>query len=323
MAQRLKRIVQICIPVLLGLFLIIEVFLRKHYGFCNDVLYKEDPDYEYIIVPNQKVFRIGKKIEYNSLSMRSSEIDTNSLTVKILGFGDSVINCGVIIDQDSLATTLLSNSLSKDGKRKLQFLNISAKSWGPDNCYQYLLKHGNFGAKAIFLFVNSPDAHDTMTFQKIVGIDIDHLNKQYNLAIAEFFDRYIVTRVKNYFRKDEQPTGINSITTGPQNYSDDKYFNGGFMSFLKYSRQTNIPLYLYLHADRAECIDRTYSNEGKEIIQFAQVNNINIIKGIDAGLDSSDYVDFIHIKESGQRKIAQAVLDNILQNPTIYKWPFD
>lgn len=319
MMLRLRRLLLIWLPILFGLLLIIEIFLRKHYGFCNDILYKEDSDYEYVIAPNQKIFRVGKKIEYNNLSMRSAEVETDSSIIKILGFGDSVINGGVNTDQDSLATTILSDSLSKHFKRKLQFLNISAKSWGPDNCYQYLLKHGNFGAKAIFLFVNSPDAHDTMTFQKIVGVDIDHLDRQYSLAITEFFDRYVITTMKNYFTKNKKVKLANIIDSTNQDLNNDKYFNKGFLSFLNYSKRMNIPLYLYLHADRTECIERKYANEGQEIIQFAHTNNINIIKGLNAGLDSSDYFDFIHVNERGQHKIAQTVLENIRQVPALYK----
>ena len=135
------------------LIVAVELFLRLYFGFCDTVLMKEDPNYEYIAQPSQDRFRFRNHIKYNALSMRSEEVDTSALL--ILGFGDSIINGGVQTDHDSLATTLLSDSLSNAENKKIQFLNISAGSWGPDNCFAYLKKHGNFGAKRIFLFVRS------------------------------------------------------------------------------------------------------------------------------------------------------------------------
>ena len=150
------------------LLFILEVFLRQYFGFCNTVLIREDADFEYIAQPNQDRFRFRNHIKYNSFSMRSEAVD--SAAVLILGFGDSVINGGVLTDQDSLATTILSDSLTKIHRNKIQFLNVSAGSWGPDNCFAYLKKYGDFGAKSIYLFVSSHDAYDNMNFEKIVDV---------------------------------------------------------------------------------------------------------------------------------------------------------
>ena len=120
--------------------------------------------------------------------MRSEEVDTSASI--ILGFGDSVINGGVQTEQDSLATTILSDELSNTAGRKVQFLNISTGSWGPDNCFAYVKKHGNFGAQDMYLFVSSHDAYDNMNFEKIVGVNESFPSKQYKSAIAELFIRY-------------------------------------------------------------------------------------------------------------------------------------
>ena len=122
--------------------------------------------YEYIAKPNQERFRFRNAINYNSLSMRSDEI--NSDAVIILGFGDSVLNGGVLTSNEDLATTLLSKYLTKKMNKPVQFLNISAGSWGPDNCFAYLLEKGDFNAKSIYLFVSSHDAYDIMNFEQII-----------------------------------------------------------------------------------------------------------------------------------------------------------
>ena len=71
----------------------IEIVLRLFFGFCNTVLYREDPKYEYIAIPDQHRYRFRNHISFNQESMRSAELDQAS--IKILGFGDSVLNGSV------------------------------------------------------------------------------------------------------------------------------------------------------------------------------------------------------------------------------------
>jgi lysophospholipase L1-like esterase len=237
--------------------------------------------------------------------MRNEEIDTNS--IKILGFGDSVINGGVQTDHDSLATTILSDTLSKVYHNKIQFLNISSGSWGPDNCYAYLKKNGDFGAKLIFLFVSSHDAYDNMNFEKIVDNHVSFPSKQYAFALYELVDRYLLPGIKRKLQRSISETdnlGINKKT-------DKTPFNTGFSSFLAYSNNKNIPLTIYLHADQNELKSRTYNEHGQEIIKFANENNISIITDLQNGLELSDFRDGIHINCKGQRKLANAITNYI------------
>ena len=74
-------------------------------------------------------------------------------------------------------------------------LNISAGSWGPDNCAAYLKQWGTFNAKAIFVLLSSHDANDIMDFSPTVGIQKSFPAKQYPLAILEVIDRYIIPRL--------------------------------------------------------------------------------------------------------------------------------
>jgi len=150
----------------------------------------------------------------------------------IIGFGDSIINGGQQTDNDGLATTILSDTLSVIQGRKVQFLNVSEKSWGPDNSFEYLKKYGRFRAHEIYLFVSSHDAHDIMTFQKVVGVDKDYPSKQYALALLELAENYILPRL--FGENVTENLGIND--------KKDSGLNGGFMSFLTYSKDQNIPL---------------------------------------------------------------------------------
>jgi hypothetical protein len=281
-----------------------EVFLRS-YGFCNAVLYREDPDFEYIANPSQERFRYGNHIRYNSNSMRSEEVDTTAYI--IIGFGDSILNGGQQTDNDALATTILSDTLSKIQGRKVQFLNVSEKSWGPDNGFEYLRKYGRFGAHVIYLFVSSHDAHDIMTFDKVVDVVKDYPSKQYALALLELFDRYILPRLLGTTDNDLQ---INEKENGA--------LNEGFMSFLSYSKAQNIPLTIYLHAEAGEVEAGSYNAGGQEIIQFAKDNNIPLILDMENGLSVSDFRDYIHLNPAGQKKMAETLVKHInAAQPTV------
>ncbi|MBT4779224.1 MAG: hypothetical protein HON97_02125 [Polaribacter sp.] len=293
---------------LIVLSICLELFLRMYFGFCDTVLVREDSEFEYIAQANQKRFRFRNHAIYNSFSMRSEEVDTSS--IKILGFGDSIINGGVLTDQDSLATTILSDTLSKIYGTKIQFLNISAGSWGPDNCYAYLKKYGDFGAKSIFLFFSSHDAYDNMNFEKIVDNHSSFKSKQYSVAQYELVNRYLVNTIKRKLKKKS----IETDNLGINKKKDNALFNTGFSSFLDYSKSKNIPVTIYLHADTKELKLESYNEQGQEIIKFANDNDIPIILDLENGLKLSDFRDYIHLNSNGQRKLANTITHYLKNN---------
>ena len=190
--------------------------------------------------PNQDGYRFGNHYHYNSYSQRSEEPDSTKKI--ILGLGDSVLFGGVQTDQDSLATSIFSQETD------IQMLNISAGSWGPDNCAAYLKKFGLFGAKAMFLLVSSHDAHDNMDFQPVVGIHPSYPDKQYALAWGELLDRYLLPRVFPKKKKEADPD--QKVLDGIGIEKNGKVFNPGFDQLAEIAKQANIPLYVYLQTYR-------------------------------------------------------------------------
>lgn len=291
--------------ILGGILLILvaaEIILREYFGFCNSILLQQDVDYEYIAKPNQDKIRFQNHIKYNAFSMRSDEIDTTS--IKILAFGDSVINGGVLTDHNSLATTILSDTLSRLYHKKTQMLNISSGSWGPDNCYAYLQKHGDFDATMIFLIISTHDAYDNMNFEKNIGEYVQLRGKQYSLAIYELMERYIIPKIKKKYKEGMSEDGRRI----DKKVANSK-FNSGFQNFLDYSQSNNIPFVIYLHADQHELTINNYRRDGQEIIQFAKENNIPIILDLKNGLQFSDFRDGIHLNAQGQQHMAKNILD--------------
>jgi lysophospholipase L1-like esterase len=281
----------------------LELILRKVWGFGDMVLFQSDDQFEYIAQANQDRFRFGNRSLYNEYSMRSEPIRKDEPCI-ILGFGDSVINGGVLTDHDSLATSIVEDQLS-NGSR---FLNISAGSWGPDNCAGYLQKFGGFNAKMIVLFVSSHDAHDNMTFERTVGYHESYPNKQYPMALIEVFAKYLIPRLVNKFQGDNisDPLMINKNGIG---------FNSGFEYFSKYTKEHDIPFLICLHLEKQEVADSQFNSQGEEILSYCKANNIKVITGLEIGENDSYYRDDIHLNEKGQKLWARALLTEIKNTP--------
>lgn len=291
--------------MLIALLVGAELVLRFGYGFCHAVLYRTDPQFEYIAIP-QDTKRFGNHIFYNSFSQRNEEI-TSADSVIILGFGDSVLNGGTQVDNDSLATTKLTNYLSKKAHRKTKVLNISSQSWGPDNCYAYLMKYGNFNSRGMFMVLSSHDAYDNIDFQKVVGVHPSFPEKQYHLAVVELVERYLIPK---FFPENEKKTSDNGL--GIDKKKPNSVFNPGIAAFWKYAKQHKIPFIIYLHADADELKNRTYSDSGRQIIAFCDKNQIPLIKELDYHLlDKDAYRDGIHLSNKGQDDMYKILRDQI------------
>lgn len=286
-----------------ALVVLLEFTLRFAFGFCDALLYQSSDNYEYIAQPNQNRHRFGAYIHYNSYSQRNEEPD--STRVKILGLGDSVIFGGTWMDQDSLATTLFSNETG------MQMLNISAGSWGPDNCAAYLKEKGTFGAKAMILVCSSHDAYDVMSFTPVVGFYPTYPERQYRLAIVELMDRYLMPRVRSFFLKQKQrlDPDVAVVNKMSQKFVTKKslLFNPGFDQLKNMADSLHIPFGVYLHAETGELMQGSYNEMGYEIMEWAEKNGVPLMKGMDRGENESMYKDMIHLNGKGQKHLAASL----------------
>ncbi len=281
------------------LFLCVELVLRFYWGFCDSPLCLSSTKYEYIYAPNQHRFRFRNQVDYNQFSQRSEAV--NPKKKHVLGLGDSVINGGVITDQSELASSLFSMETG------MQMLNISAGSWGPDNCAAYLREKGLFKAKAIVLVVSSHDAHDNMDFTPVVDVHPSYPSKQYKLACWELLDRFVIPRVLGSFQyKKLDPD--QAVTNGIQKKGIP--FNPGFEQLRAITLSAGIPLLVYLHPEACETQAGKYNHQGDEIISWATKNNIPLYKGL--GVEHLDgYRDGIHLNAKGQRGLANSMEEMI------------
>ena len=281
------------------LLIVAELTLRFAWGFGKMPLYAASDKWEYLPQPSQSGVRLGNKYYYNAYGMRSDEV--NAKKKHVLGLGDSVIHGGVQTDQDSLATSLFS------AETGIQMLNISAGSWGPDNCAAYLKDYGLFGTQGIFLLVSSHDAHDNMTFQPEVGLSPSYPDKQYFCAIAEVIGRYIWPQyVKPLFDRggEKRLDPDQKVLAGI--HKDGSTFNPGFAQLKEMADSAKIPLVVYLHAELCELEKGKYNEQGDEIIAWCKANNVRLVEDL-RQLDKDCYRDNIHINEKGQRFVADVM----------------
>ena len=302
---------KLTILVILAILVSGEIFMRYALGFCDAVLMRADEDYEYIAQPNQERYRFMNRIKYNSLSMRSDEIENGAL--RVLCVGDSILNGGTFTDQTELATTILSYDLSNKLKKKVQVLNISAGSWGPDNEAAYLKKHGTFGAKALVLVTSSHDARDTMTFIPIVGKLKYFPTKQYPLAWYELFDRYLSKKSTSAWLSKDDADAIFKKEHHIEQNSDA--LNPGFMELKKIADGERIPLFVYLHPEREELQGSKFNSFGNEIASFCKREGIHLIDGLSQGTTEDCYMagDYIHLSPAGQRHLASCLYKHLVE----------
>lgn len=275
-----------------------EITLREVWGFAYAPLYQDSSEWEYMACPNQDGYRFGNHYHYNSYQQRSEEPDPSKKIV--LGLGDSVLFGGVLTDQDSTSSYVF-NRLRPD----CQMLNISAGSWGPDNCAAYLKHYGTFDAKAMILLVSSHDAHDNMDFQPVVGKHDSYPNKQYWSAWAELICRYVWSRsVETWLaskENDDPDAAVVKSVDGTSIRKGGKVFNTGFDQLKEIADSCHIPLVVFLHPDKKEVEADEYNEQGKEIIEWCEANDVPLVLELKEGIKKEMYRDGIHTNERGQR----------------------
>ena len=305
---------KIAISVLVVL-LILELFARFVLGLGEVPLYVESENYEYIYAPSQKVRRFGNTIITNEFSMRSLPLSSED-EIRILKFGDSVINGGSLTDHDSLASTILEKRLSMQFNKKIRVLNISAGSWGPENAFRYLQEHGDFGANIIILVYSSHDLYDNMDFTRIVGVAPSWPKHQPLCAISDGFLHYVWPQLKRIFGVKERFEIIHGI--GEVNAGE----NRGWSHFIDYCKKNDIKLLVYLHATKSELKQRKMNENGQRIIQILKENNIDYLFGINNGISEKGYRDNIHLNNEGQKELADILFPILINSYPRHNFEF-
>lgn len=285
--------------IILFLTIIIVEMIGRYCGLNDYPLFQSSKEFEYIQTPNQNRYIYRNHFTTNEYSMRSKTIDFKDSLVVLL-IGDSILYGGNIIDDDELASTILENNLSRQFEKKIRVLNISCKSWGPENNYQYLKKNGVFNADLIIYIANSGDAYDHITHQEVVGISEEYPKENFKLALFKLFTKS-TSLIQSYLNKSNTKL----------NQTRNEMFDEGFQHLNSLSKASNIPIVVYLHPDIKEVLGGKYNESGIEIIKFCKENSIPLIKELDYKMSKELYDDDVHYNVLGQKFMSNILFSKI------------
>ena len=288
-----------------------ELFARYYLGLGTPPLSVADPQIEYMFKPDQDVYRFHNHFVTNQYGMRSDPIpqkrDENEL--RIMVFGDSVLNGGNLTDNADLATTLLKNKLTELTSRKVVVGNISAGSWGPGNWLEYARKYGFFGADIVILVVSSHDYADNPTYQPL-NPNTHPIVKPFS-ALIEGITRYLPRYLPHFASSKNEGNHF----TEP---AGEKIVKGleDLKKFLVMAQNSAKYVLVFQHWERDE-VNKNEAKPGNERIRDL-CETLGIIpvqlksyfkESIKSG--RNPYRDNIHPNQIGQELIAKAMLENM------------
>ncbi len=205
------KLALIIVAVTAGLLVAIELLLRVLLGFGNPLIYIPDAECGYLLAPNQRVRRLGNRIEINEYSMRTGAIAPlpPPKTLRVLLLGDSVANGGWWTDEADTISEIMARQLrlqilnlatnaqlhSKVNYSNVEVLNCSANSWGPRNQLAYIKRFGLFGSKVVVLLLNTDDLFTSAPCAAVVGRDRAYPDRKPLMAIGQLLNRYLLPTV--------------------------------------------------------------------------------------------------------------------------------
>lgn len=298
-----------------------EIVARYYFGLGTPALSISQPTIEYMYKPNQDIYRFGKHFMINQYAMRSDPFpihkDANEL--RIMVFGDSVVNGGNLTDQSELATTILKEKLAKlvnqNAIKNVVIGNISAGSWGPGNWLAYAREYGFFDADIVVLVISSHDYIDNPTFAPLNPNT--HPTAPPISALLEGIERYVPRHLPQ-ISSNSSITEADRFPTEAEEKEVQKALND-LQKFLKLAKNSSKTVLVFQHYTRSE-IESGHAEVGNARIKIA-CEEIGIIptslepyfrRSLESG--NSPYRDNIHPNKVGQMLLSEAIFDKMPKN---------
>jgi lysophospholipase L1-like esterase len=287
-----------------------EWFARSVLGLGDPPLSITHPRIEYMYAPNQDVLRFGKRFLINGYGMRSAPfaVRKGPDELRVLVFGDSVVNGGNLRDHDDLATTLLTyDLLPVAGGKKVVVGNVSAGSWGPGNWLAYSQTYGFFDADVVVLVASSHDVGDNPTFAPLDPNT--HPTKKPLLALTEGMTRYLPRYLPAFLIGQPAPEG--GATQASPTITDRNRAQGldDLRTFLLAARDSGAAVLVVQWPEREEVAAGVPEDGFADLTGLARelgMKNIVAAPSVAAALDQghSVYRDNIHPNDEGQKVLA-------------------
>ncbi|MGG6242661.1 hypothetical protein ACQ4N7_28980 [Nodosilinea sp. AN01ver1] len=295
----------------------IELFARFGLGLGTPPLTIGHPTIEYMFKPGQDVYRFGNHILINQYGMRSEDFPAEHSgpdEIRVMVFGDSILNGGSQIGHENLATTLLSQQLAQSQNRRVTVGNISAGSWGPGNWLAYAKEYGFFDADIVLLVLSSDDYADNPSFAPL-NLNT-HPVRRPKSALTEALSRYLPMFWNKWMARRNKNHDENQTVTQEASPEDIEQGLQDLRDFLTLARTESQTVIVFLHLEK-QALELGHIKEGYyKIAELCEQLGISAIslepfyrESISHGVDI--YRDKIHMNKAGQKVLADAILSSL------------
>jgi len=295
------------IGLVLFLFLLLmEVLLSWVIGLNQRPLYQLDETIEYTLKANQQLTRFGNRYTVNEYHMRSEYFPNdyfNTDKLRIMVYGDSIINGGTKLDQSEITTSILQRKLI--GKNVKAYVgNISAGSWGPENILEYVKKYGSYQADIAFIVLSSHDAFDVPSFTELGSQS--HPVKHHYSSLYELFLKYIARGSR------KQPS--NKVFREKKLIKDHNE-NKKLTQLVLLLKQQVKKVYIIQHYTKDELAKNTAPVGHSIINRTCEITTIQCIDSKPLYLSLSElndlYLDGLHLSQSGHLMLSSIIFKQI------------
>ncbi len=257
----------------------------------DHLLYRADPEIEYLPQPNQAVFVRNVDMRTNAWGMRSDPVEAvrPADAFRVMVIGDNVVFGFTNIPHAALATSRLAQMKTEDGRR-LEVLNVSASSWGPGNMLAWLDKFGALETDAIVLVLSTHDLEDDRTF-----------------APPErdaFPQSAPVLKTVDWVGRRLTPDPAASAPVDPRTEGDA---HAALPLLLQRVAEAPTGGCLIIHPTTEELKSRSATPDEQLLETTALAAGLTVFYGRDFIGAAKGYVDDIHLSASGQEDLARAV----------------
>jgi hypothetical protein len=288
-----------------------ELFARFYLGLGDPPLSQVHPTIEYLFKPNQKVHRFGNLFQTNRYGMRSADFAPQKLDAKelrVMVYGDSVVNGGNLTDQSRLATSVLQRTLARELNRPVVVGNISAGSWGPLNEYAYLRQYGFLDADVVVLVLSSSDYDDAPTFEPLNPLT--HPTEAPISALWEGLTRYLPRYLNG---RTVNESGVVPDAEEVANKRDIEVSLAAERDFLEMAKAYSVKVMVVQHWTASELHGRKPLQGHTDIRRVALEAAVPVYDDADTLQAFSDekknpYRDDIHLNPNGQEALAELIL---------------
>ncbi|MGO9988391.1 MAG: SGNH/GDSL hydrolase family protein [Steroidobacteraceae bacterium] len=288
-----------------------ELFARLYLGLGDPPLSQTHPTIEYLFMPNQKVHRFGNLFQTNRYGMRSDDFQPQKLDPKelrVMVYGDSVVNGGNLTDQPNLATSIMQRTLAKELGRPVIVGNISAGSWGPLNEYAYLRQYGFLDADILVIVLSSSDYDDAPTFEPLDPMT--HPTEKPFSALWEGLTRYLPRYLHGTMVNE---AGVVPDAEEVPNKRDIEVSLEAERDFLEMAKAYSVKVLVVQHWTRSELRGRKPLQGHTDIRRVADASAVPVYDDadklqlfLDAG--TNPFRDDIHLNDNGQQALAELLL---------------